>query len=266
MTQWKESAKLILRCDLPYDAAHPQCLVDLGEPAEGRQPPLLIWFHGGGLENGDQKLGPELQDLVAEHGIAVASVGYRMYPQARFPEFIEDCARAIAWLVQEEKICERFEKVFIGGSSAGGYLSMMLYFAQHFLRDAGVDPAIIDGCIFNAGQPMSHYRVLTERGIDSRCVRVDDAAPLWYISESFAGKRTVPLLIVAADHDMVNRLEQNVVLKTALTHFDYPPEKVEFRVMEGYQHCAYDGARDAQGRYIFADIMADFIRRWSDKV
>lgn len=255
--------ELILRCDMPYDAAHSQCLVDLGEPAQIAQPPLLIWFHGGGLEAGDQKLGPELRNLVQEHGIAVASVGYRMYPQARFPEFIEDCARAIAWLVKEERICERFSKVFIGGSSAGGYLSMMLYFAERFLREAGVNPEIIDGCIFNAGQPMSHYRVLKERGIDSRCVRVDDAAPLWYISESFKGKRTVPLLILAADHDMVNRLEQNVVLQTALTHFDYPPEKVEFRVMEGYRHCGYDGAQDAQGRYIFADIMADFIRRWS---
>jgi len=265
MTEWKKEAELLLRCDLSYDAAHPQCVVDFGEPAGAQKTPLLIWFHGGGLEAGDQKLGPELQNLVTEHGIAVASVGYRMYPQARFPEFIEDCARAIAWLVKEEHVCERFGKVFIGGSSAGGYLSMMLYFAENFLRDAGVDPAMIDGCIFNAGQPMSHYRVLKERGIDSRCVRVDDAAPLWYISESFADKRTVPLLILAADQDMVNRLEQNVVLKTALTHFDYPEEKIEFRVMEGFRHCGYDGAQDAQGRYIFADIMADFIRRWSEK-
>jgi len=254
-----------LRRDVIYDAAHPACALELCEPKETDHPPLLIWFHGGGLEAGSQQIGPELENLAAEHGIAVASVGYRMYPEARFPEFIEDCARAIAFLVKEEHICERFSRIFIGGSSAGGYLSMMLYFAKHFLESAGVEPSIIDGCIFNAGQPMSHYRVLKERGIDSRCVRVDDAAPLWYISESFEGKRTVPLLIVAADQDMVNRLEQNVVLKTALEHFDYPAEKLEFRLMEGYRHCAYDGAQDANGRYIFTDIMADFIRRWSEK-
>ncbi len=254
-----------LRRDVIYDATCPACVLDLCEPKAIKRPPLLIWFHGGGLEAGSHQIGPELENLAAEHGMAVASVGYRMYPEARFPAFIEDCARAIAFLEKEEHICECFSRIFIGGSSAGGYLSMMLYFAEHFLQDAGVEPAIIDGCIFNAGQPMSHYRVLKERGIDSRCVRVDDAAPLWYISESFEGKRTVPLLIVAADQDMVNRLEQNVVLKTALTHFDYPAEKIEFRVMEGYRHCAYDGAQDATGRYIFTDIMADFIRRWSEK-
>jgi acetyl esterase/lipase len=31
-------------------------------------------------------------------GIAVVAANYRMYPDAKFPEFIRDCASAVAWV------------------------------------------------------------------------------------------------------------------------------------------------------------------------
>ena len=92
-------------------------------------------------------------------------------------------------------------------------------------------------------------------------MRVDEDAPLYYITESFKDKPTVPVLILSADHDMVNRLEQNVMLATALKHFDYPEDKVGLRVMENYRHCQYDEAQDENGTYVFAEIIAEFVRK-----
>lgn len=243
-----------------YDPAHPEiCVLDLCEPVTEKKVPLFVFFHGGGLEVGTQEIYPALQNLAQKHGIAVASPAYRMYPDARFPDFVEDAAKAIAFLEKEWHISEKYSKIVVGGSSAGGYLSLMLCFAKHFLQSEGVDEKIIHGWIFNAGQPTSHFRVLKERGFDGRCIRVDEDAPLYYITESFKGKHTVPVLIMAADHDMVNRLEQNVMLKTALLHFDYPEEQVALRVMENYRHCQYDSAQSEDGTYVFAEIIAEFV-------
>jgi len=136
---------------------------------------------------------------------------------------------------------------------------MMLCFAKPFLQNAGVDENIVSGWIFNAGQPTTHFQVLQERGLDGRCVMVDDASPLYYIRESYKEKRTVPVLFLLAEHDIYNRLEQNMVMKNTLLHFDYPAEKIGFRVMEGYGHIKYDEAQDSQGNYVFAEIIADFI-------
>lgn len=245
-----------------YDEHHPNdCVLEICEPITDKKVPLLIYFHGGGLCAGSYSLCPSLETLVQQHGIAVASVEYRKYPLAVYPDFIVDSANAIAWLDNIWKMKEKYSSIFVGGSSAGGYLSMMLCFAKQYLNEAGVSHDKISGWIFDAGQPTSHFQVLIERGMDGRSVRIDEDAPLWHITESFANQQTVPILIIAADHDMVNRLEQNVVLKTALEHFDYPSEKIEMRVMEGYKHCQYINAMDADGRYVYAELLADFICR-----
>lgn len=248
--------------DLIYDAARADvCRLDLCLPAGAARPPLYVHFHGGGLIEGTRDIGPELQWLARVHGIAVASVEYRMYPDATYPDFIEDAARAVAWLLNGYGAKALHRAVFIGGSSAGGYLTQMLFCNPAFLRAAGADPDALDGCLFNAGQPTTHYQVLSARGEDPRRVVIDEAAPLYYVRESFAGRRCPALLIAAADHDMPNRMEQNLVLAAALRHFDYPESKLEVRVMRDYGHTEYDAAVDADGRYLFSDILADFMLR-----
>lgn len=246
--------------DIVYDAAHPaSCVIELCEPVTEKKVPLFIFFHGGGFVKGRHEIDPALASLAQERGIAVASVKYRLYPDARYPDYMEDAANAIAYLEKERHMSQTYSHIVVGGSSAGGYQSMMLCFAKPFLQNAGVDENIVSGWIFNAGQPTTHFQVLQERGLDGRCVMVDDASPLYYIRESYKEKRTVPVLFLLAEHDIYNRLEQNMVMKNTLLHFDYPAEKIGFRVMEGYGHIKYDEAQDSQGNDVFAEIIADFI-------
>ena len=58
--------------------------------------PVFVYFHGGGLSAEDRSAGEESMKYLAAHGVAVASVEYRLYPDAKYPEFIEDCAAALA--------------------------------------------------------------------------------------------------------------------------------------------------------------------------
>jgi acetyl esterase/lipase len=188
-----------------------RCKLDLYLPAGKRDFPTVVWFHGGGLTEGGKGSPdkPGLAHSLAEAGIAMAAVNYRLSPMATYPAYIEDAAAAFAWT--RAHIAEHggnANAVFISGHSAGGYLTLMVGMDEHYLRDLGVEPSAIAGLIPISGQTMTHYTVRAERGIASRfTVIADQAAPVFHVR-----KDTPPMLVLYADHDMVGRAEENQYL------------------------------------------------------
>jgi dipeptidyl aminopeptidase/acylaminoacyl peptidase len=216
---------------------------------------VFLYFHGGGLESGSRHhadvFAPELTDA----GICVVSADYRMYPSARYPDFIEDAAEAVAWTVEHIGEYGQMQRLIVGGSSAGGYLSMMLCMDRRYLGKHGIAPTEINAWIHDAGQPTAHFNVLRERGIDSRRVIVDESAPLFYIGqeESYS-----PMLFVVSDKDMKNRYEQTMLTLSTLKHFGFE-DVTTLRVMEG-KHCAYVERIDPDGTSAFAQIVLSYLR------
>lgn len=240
--------------DMVYDPRHKDaCTLDLCLPEGGRAKKVFLYFHGGGLESGDKTDLGACAGALAERGLAVASANYRMYPDARFPDYIEDAASAAAWVAGA---FERygFEELYIGGSSAGGYLAMMLYFDRRYLSRHGLDPESVAGYLFDAGQPTTHFHVLRERGLDPRLVRVDEAAPLFFLREPAQGGLCPRFLILLAEQDIPGRLEQTMLLRQNMLQFGYHPDAVTLRVMQGCGHCQYTGNED------FTALVADFAR------
>ena len=201
--------------------------------AENKKP-LFLYFHGGGLENGTKGALRDVRTRLTEMGFATASAEYRMYPTAHFPDFIEDCARATAYLER----MGLFSYAVLGGSSAGGYLTMMLHLDTHYYADAGVSAGFVRGYVHDAGQPTVHFNVLRERGMDTRLVRIDEAAPLYFITKNYEGEQPLAYIITASQ-DMYNRPEQLRLLHRTLLHFRYPADRLRFRFMDGYKHCGY---------------------------
>jgi dipeptidyl aminopeptidase/acylaminoacyl peptidase len=222
--------------------------------------PLFIFFHGGALEEGNRKDGASktLRNLAAR-GIAFASADYRMYPGASFPDYIHDAAEAVSFAIRygEGKL---FDKIFIGGSSAGAYLSMMLCFNPAWLEKAGAAPEQVAGYVFDAGQPTVHFNILRERGLDTRRIVIDEAAPFYYLNEQFiAGGLKPRLLFITASDDIPGRLEQNRLLIKTLEQFGYDMGLVGFRLMEGYQHTGYTESLSPSGGLLYADMIEEFI-------
>ena len=233
--------------DLKY-ADRDACLLDIYTP-DGDFESIFLYFHGGGLVNGD-KGDLNFFDALLQKGVAIASANYRMYPDAKFPDFIVDSADAVAFVQKQFP----GKKLYVGGSSAGGYLSMMLCFDERYLEDAGVKPDSIAGYIHDAGQPTTHFNVLTERGLDRNRLIIDEAAPLY-----FAGlKESHPdMLFIVADDDMHCRLEQTRMLCKTLEHFKIG---FDFLLMPG-KHCNYVNKQDENGNFIYADIVYNFINK-----
>ena len=222
--------------------------------------PLFVFFHGGGLEAGNKGNGDERAFLeLNEAGISVATADYRMYPSAKFPDFIEDAALCVAWCRDHLP----HSVLTVGGSSAGGYLSMMLAFDGRYLGKYGIDSSDkshIAGYFFDAGQPTTHFNVLREGGLDTRLVRVDEAAPIYFIGQPESPETLPGYEFVVADNDMAGRLEQTELLCRTMFHVGYPDDCVTFTYMEGYTHTGYCGVVK-DGRSLYADMIKAFMKR-----
>lgn len=225
--------------DIPYlSEPHERAYLDIYLP-EGEVKGVLIYFHGGGIYAGGKYLYKGLIPLVENDGIALVMPNYRLYPNAKFPEYLYDAAAACAWT--KEHISEyadvNTDNLYISGSSAGGYISMMLYFDQKYLSAYGAAVNDFRGYVFDAGQPTTHFSVLKyDYKVDHRKIVVDEAAPIYHI-DNYDGRP--PVLILASDHDMHCRLSQTHVLIDTMTYFSYPEDKINFKLMENTTHCSY---------------------------
>jgi acetyl esterase/lipase len=207
--------------DLPYrpdttaDAyAKERCKLDLFlPPAEaGKSFPVLVWFHGGGLEEGNRLGFKKMAASLVAQGIAVVMVDYRLSPKATYPAYVEDAAAAVAWT--HAHIAEYggdAKRVFVGGHSAGGYLAAMVALDPRWLTAAGMKPSDLAGAVPVSGQMATHYTIRKERGLPKEVEIIDEAAPL-----AHARKDAPRLLFIAADKDMHNRVDENQRMVAAL--------------------------------------------------
>ena len=222
---------------------------------EGDVSEVFVYFHGGGLDHGDKRMAEGFATYLVERGVAVISANYRMYPDAEYPDFICDAAKVVAWshkYMREELNCD---KLFVGGSSAGGYLSMMLCFDQRYLKGEGLDNSFISGYFHDAGQPTAHFNVLKYSNVDPKRVIIDERAPIFYFGLE---KEYPPMRFIVSDNDMVNRYEQTMLVVSTLAHFEY--KNFDHIVMKG-RHCEYCGKVDENGESVFGQMIWDFIEQ-----
>ena len=214
----------------------------------------FVYFHGGGFEMGDRKEAEYFANYLAERNIATVSADYRMYPTAVYPEFLRDGAAAVAWTFKNIEKYGKCKKIYVGGTSAGAYLSMMLCFDKKYLAPFKMLPTDIAGYIHNSAQPTTHFNVLRERGIDNRRVIIDEAAPLYYVGME---KNYSPMLIIVSDDDIENRHEQNNLLMSTMKIFGHG-DKISFKLMHG-KHVRYVFENDENEINPFGVIVHEYI-------
>ncbi|MBC2640896.1 MULTISPECIES: alpha/beta hydrolase [unclassified Rhodococcus (in: high G+C Gram-positive bacteria)] len=101
--------------------------LDIYRSESDRPVPTVLYLHGGGWEGGDKadNADERLRPL-AEMGVAVVSVNYRLAPGVRYPAQMHDVKAALRWLRAEGSDHDlQVERIGIWGASAGGYLAIM---------------------------------------------------------------------------------------------------------------------------------------------
>lgn len=123
----------VLHGNVPYNNdTLPKHLLDIYLPPSAKgKIPVVIFVHGGGwLVNDKYADIGYMKKTVAEivsSGFALVSIDYRFATQAVFPAQIQDCNRAISYLVDNaDKYGLDKNRIVVMGFSAGGHLASLI--------------------------------------------------------------------------------------------------------------------------------------------
>ena len=98
--------------------------MDIWRPKGINQLPVVLFVTGGGFIASNRSRLPQLRMFLAEAGYCVATISYRVTPEAIFPAPIEDVKSAIRYLkVHADELKINPDKISVVGDSAGGYLA-----------------------------------------------------------------------------------------------------------------------------------------------
>ncbi|MFC4127795.1 alpha/beta hydrolase fold domain-containing protein [Nocardia rhizosphaerae] len=115
--------------DIPYAVVDETTLaLDLYRPQSDTDVPVVVYLHGGGWKAGDKRDNSEDRSAaVARTGIAVASVNYRLAPEATYPAPVHDVKAAVRWLrAHGSHYGLAAQNIGLWGASAGGCLAAMV--------------------------------------------------------------------------------------------------------------------------------------------
>ncbi len=141
-----------IRSDIAY-GTDPRQKLDIYVPDGLAKPaPVILFFYGGSWSSGSKDIYRAFGQAFASKGIVTVVADYRLYPQVKYPAFIEDGAQAFRFVHETiAKYGGDPDRLFLAGHSAGAYIAVMLDSDLHYLKDAHADPAWVRGVIGIAG-------------------------------------------------------------------------------------------------------------------
>ena len=210
----------------PYQSS--RCKLDFYYPENSKNFPTVVWFHGGGLKAGNKAVPQQLKDK----GIAVVAVNYRLHPKVKAPVYIEDAAAAVAWTFRNiANYGGDPSKIIVSGSSAGGYLTMMVGLDKSYLNAHQIDANDIFALLPLTGHTITHFTVRAEQNISKTRPIVDRYAPLFHVR---ADAPPIVLYTGAPELEMLGRTEENAYMMRMLKVVGH--QNVKHIVLGGYGH------------------------------
>ena len=117
----------------------------------GEKAPLFIFIHGGYWRMLSKNESSFMAMNFVDHGIAVAAVNYTLRPHANLNQIVAEVRRSVAWLYDNSSFCKIDpDRIFVGGSSAGGHLAGMLV-SGGWQKEHGLPEEVIKGGLLLSG-------------------------------------------------------------------------------------------------------------------
>ncbi|MCB1228848.1 MAG: alpha/beta hydrolase [Verrucomicrobiae bacterium] len=205
-----------------------RCRLDVYTPAARKGFATVIWFHGGGISNGQKSVPIPLLN----RGVGVVSANYRLSPLVESPEYLEDAAATVAWVFHHiEEYGGDPARIFVSGHSAGGYLASMVGLDKSYLAEFGIDADSIAGLVPFSGHSITHFTVRKEQGIPGTQPTVDRFAPLFHVR-----KDAPPMLLITGDREreIMGRYEETAYFWRMMRVVGHPD--CSLRELGGFDH------------------------------
>ncbi len=137
--------------DIAYDDRHgSSTMMDFYLPDDGAvNHPTVMFIHGGGWTAGDKDHAFNIGPRLARSGYVVASINYRLVPKGVFPNNLEDCTCALAFLrAHADEYGIDPDRIAVVGYSAGAHLAGLVGLASDH-------PELPTDCDAAGGQPVA---------------------------------------------------------------------------------------------------------------
>jgi len=218
-------------------------LLDLYLPEKPPDKPLpvVMWVHGGGWKAGSKENCP--LTWLAGEGYAVASIDYRLVPEAKWPMPLDDARAAVSWLrANAKKYNLDPERIVAAGGSSGGNLVSILGVADapkdtrvqgvidfYGASDLFTMPPNVPGPDkTDADLAKSNAARLIGGIVRDDPEKAKQVSPVYHID-----KNDPPFLIIHGDKDTQVPLEQSEKLHAKLKEAGVP---VTLKVLKGAGH------------------------------
>ncbi len=270
----QQSSNIKVEKDVPYRKVgkDKKLQLDIAIP-QGKGPfPAVVCVHGGAWRAGlgkRQDLNAWIERL-AEEGYVAATVSYRLLPDAKFPEPIEDCKTAVRFLrANAEKYHIDKGKIGALGFSAGGHLVSLLGVAG---KDAGFEGAEYADQSSQVQAVVSYFGPtdLSAYGNDDAAENstfipllggrfkdkpdaYKNASPITYVS-----KDAPPFLFLHGTKDWLVPIKHSRIMSKKLKDAGVPAELVE---IEGGSHGYFDKAGDRKATDATLKFLAERLKK-----
>ena len=217
--------------DIPYGEG-PRRRLDVYQPTEvAADAPLVVFFYGGGWDDGTKEKYQFVAASLAEAGIVVVIPDYRLYPDVVFPAFIEDAAAAVAWSARNAAAYGvDSENIYLMGHSAGAHMAALLATDQHYLQQAAGEDLRLAGLIGLAGPydflPIGSGYLQQVFPPETR----PDSQPI-----NFVSPQAPPTLLIHGNDDVIVATGNSERFAAALRAADVP---VTLKIYDGKGHAA----------------------------
>ena len=163
--------------------------------------PVAVFLYGGSWQSGEKALYRFVGVSLASRGIVTVIPDYRVYPEVRYPDFLRDNAKAVAFTRQHATEWGADpRRLFLVGHSAGAYDAVMLALDPRWLNAVGMNSRRdIAGVVGLAGPydflPLRDPKLKVIFGPENQ---LPDTQPINHVDGA-----APPLRLLAGDRDTV---------------------------------------------------------------
>ena len=161
--------------------------------------PVVLFFHGGRWIDGSKDQYKFVATTLSNMGYVVVLPNTRLYPDVKFPTFLEDAAKSVAWVHENIARYKGNQNLFITGHSSGAHIGALIIADSSYLAEEGLKPSIV-----NAFAGLSGPYDFVPKAADIRDIfGPPDNFPNMVVTNFIDGDEPPMLLIYTGEDDTV---------------------------------------------------------------
>lgn len=173
--------------------------------------PVVVFFHGGRWTEGDKNQYKFVGMRLSQLGYVVVLPNTRLYPDVKFPTFVEDAAKALAWVHNNIRQYQGDQHIFVLGHSSGAHVGALLIADTSYLQAHQLDPSFVNGFAGLAGP----YDFEPESKALKDIFGPPENFPNMVVSNFINGNEP-PMLLIASKDDNTVHIQNLKKLRTSI--------------------------------------------------